>query len=369
MAPTMTHFPVGNGDMTLMKLENDVTVLVDMNIAQATISICDVVPKLKARLAKDASGRHYVDLLIVTHPDEDHCRGIQENFYLGNPIEYPDRSNKIFIKEIWCSPIVYRRECTDNPLSESAKALNGEAKRRGSLCKNANWESINDGNRVKFLGEDDFGYMKDLSSIHHKTKSTLCNISGLEAYVIGPLSKTDIEEDKYKKNNTSLILQMKIKSGTNHAACKFLIGGDSEVEVWEAVWKAYKGDKDRLKHDILLAPHHCSWRSISKDSSSKNNAPKVCDDAISALSQTESYSRIVSSSQTIKDNDSDPPSHRAMERYKEIASYFYCTNESYESDNKILEFIISAEGPRKKISDTVGAASGNAVVGQTYSHG
>ena len=47
---------------------------------------------------------------------------------------------------------------------------------------------------------------------------------------------------------------------------RYLIGGDAEVGVWDRIWDHNKNQSDRLAYDVLIAPHHCSWHSLSYDS-------------------------------------------------------------------------------------------------------
>src|SRR5690606_6195386 len=87
----------------------------------------------------------------------------------------------------------------------------------------------------------------------------------------------------------------------------FLTGGDAEVENWERVWKRNSDHPDRLTYNVLQAPHHCSWRSLSYDSwSDKGNSVKVSQEAREALAQAAEKSFIVASCKEIKD-DKDPP--------------------------------------------------------------
>jgi len=74
----------------------------------------DVAKDLRDRLKRDSKSRPYVDAFLLSHADWDHCRGITKHFYLGPPEEYPDDKKKdsekrIFIREIWSSPLVFRR--------------------------------------------------------------------------------------------------------------------------------------------------------------------------------------------------------------------------------------------------------------------
>ena len=78
---TIHHFPVGNGDMTLLKIASGDKyhyVLTDMHIRQNgedDSDKCDVLEELHGILEKDSDNRPYIDVLILSHPDEDHIRG------------------------------------------------------------------------------------------------------------------------------------------------------------------------------------------------------------------------------------------------------------------------------------------------------
>ena len=134
MTAHISSFPVGNGDMTLVQTEGDRTILIDMNIRAAADDpdddTPDVASKLREKLSRDAAGRLYVDALLVSHPDEDHCRGLRKHFHLGPPDEWSPSADRILIREIWSSPMVFRRASRRHVLCEDARAFNAEARRR-----------------------------------------------------------------------------------------------------------------------------------------------------------------------------------------------------------------------------------------------
>jgi len=95
MNATVTFFPVGNGDMALVKLLDGGTILIDCNILKAADDPADketrdVAKDLRARLQRDAKGRPYVDAFLLSHPDKDHCTGLCRHFHLGPLEDYPD---------------------------------------------------------------------------------------------------------------------------------------------------------------------------------------------------------------------------------------------------------------------------------------
>ncbi len=83
---TTHHFRVGNGDMTLIETDSGRFILIDINIRAAADDPDDDTPdvgrQLKDRLPRDNQGRPYVDAFLLTHPDKDHCTGLQAHFHL-----------------------------------------------------------------------------------------------------------------------------------------------------------------------------------------------------------------------------------------------------------------------------------------------
>ena len=125
----------------------------------------------------------------------------------------------------------------------------------------------------------------------------------------------------------------------------------------------------------MLAPHHCSWHSMSYDSwSDWGEDAEVSEKARNALSQTRAGAVIVASSCAIKDDDNDPPCIRAKREYKAIAKgangSFKCVGEP-ENAPLTLTFEIGKEGPRL-LTKAVSAAiiTGAGVIGnQALGHG
>jgi beta-lactamase superfamily II metal-dependent hydrolase len=127
MSEALSFFPVGNGDMTLIETGSGRKILIDLNIRAAADDpdddTPDVVSMLRERLKRDAGGMLYVDVLLVSHPDKDHCTGLQKLFHLEPPDEWSEQSDKIFIRELWSSPMVFRRASRNHVLCDDAKGI------------------------------------------------------------------------------------------------------------------------------------------------------------------------------------------------------------------------------------------------------
>jgi hypothetical protein len=390
MSAKITFFPVGNGDMTLITLNdsNETNILIDVNIRSAADNpdddSCDVAAELRKRLKTDDEGRPYVDVFVSSHPDKDHCTGLKKHFHLGKLDDYvsepPEGEElKIVMREIWSSPMVFRRASKNHTLIDDAKEFNKEAKRRVNLYKANSGFNISEGDRIIIVGEDeDPEKMKGLEGILKKQGDTINYINGsysnfASMRVLGPFPKGDEEEEKtLVKNHSSVIIQYHIASDLAHPeACVFLSGGDAEVAIWKKLWEKYKANTDYLKYDLLQTPHHCSWHVLSFDSQSQCDDPKVDADAKSALSQANYGAYIVSTSKAIKDDGADPPSYAAKKEYLTISKNFKCTGEyPNETSHEPMEFIVAADGPQppgKKIATA--SMAGILMAKEPLSHG
>lgn len=366
MTAKIEFFPVDNGDMTLLTLESGRTIMIDINIRKSADDedddeVVDVATLLRDRLERDSEGRIYVDVFLLTHPDEDHCRGLSRHFHLGKPDDWKKADDKILIREMWSSPIIFRRKKDVNgSVCKDADAWWNEARRRVKLYKStSDKSSIKDGNRIQVLGEDKDNRTDDLTDILVKTDSEVTKICGktdnsFKAWLLAPQLVSKEEAEKLTgKNHSSTVLRFSIKGGGKEGAGLFLSGGDAEVENWERVWRRNKSRKDRLSYNLLQAPHHCSWHSLSYDSwKDMREKAKVSDEARNALNQANDKAYIVASSNEIKDDDNDPPCIRAKREYESILKEgngtFLCVADECEDDVLCFEIVANGPTPSKK---------------------
>ncbi|HAJ46946.1 MAG TPA: metallohydrolase, partial [Alphaproteobacteria bacterium] len=186
-----------------------------------------------------------------------------------------------------------------------------------------------------------------LDAILVKVDATWTAINGevdttFGALLIAPLpASDDDEEELLTKNNSSIVCRLKLGSGGVADAGRILLGGDAEVAIWERVWTRNSGNaSEYFSYDLLLAPHHCSWHSLSWDSWSElGEEAEVSEDARAALGQPRDGAVIVASSKTISDDDGDPPCIRAKREYDGILDevrdgVFFCVA---DNDDEPLE--------------------------------
>jgi hypothetical protein len=383
---TITFFPVGekNGGMTLIKL-NDMkktTILVDCSIGDEPISdYCDVNQELRNKLPTDSNKRPYVDAFILTHRHDDHVKGFIDHFHTGSLDEYDDDEDekKIVMREMWSSHNFWKPSSASYKLCDSAKAFNKEMKRRVDLFKEKKAIQL-EGDRAIVIGKDPEGRTDDIGDINYDIGDTFTKInnndisSKLKGFILSPIEQQEGEDDECfsDKNRQSVVMQLTVFEG--EYSNNLMMAADAECLVWETLWKRYKNDTKKLEYDILSAPHHCSWHSLSYDSQSECEDPKICKDAKKALSQNKNGAFIVSQSKIIKDSDSDPPSQAAKDEYLSIVQedQFICTNEHpNEKKPEPIEFNLTGDGPQKKSvkEKPKMAVAASASVKEAYPHG
>lgn len=380
MTATSVHFRVGNGDMTLFEFDGGKTLLVDINITQAADDAFDPTPnvakQLKDRLKRDAQGRRYVDAFLLTHPDHDHCRGLMNHFHLGSLEEWSEKDDKIVIREMWSSPIVFRRASRKHVLSDDANAWACEARRRVKRYRERGY--LLEGDRIRILGEDINGKTVGLGAILVRCNEEFSTIAGdagnFSARLLAPMAPGPDElEEQLSKNDSSVVIGLSLTADFQQDAARYLLGGDAEVLIWERVWQRNKHQPHHLEYDVLLAPHHCSWHSLSWYSwSDWGEQAKVSPDARSALSQARGSATVLSSSKPIQDDKDDPPCIRAKREYESIlrpvSGSFYCIADG--AGDQPYEIEVTYAGYRPKRARAAAVVSAVTGIGATpLAHG
>jgi len=336
--PKIIFYPVGNGNMILVKLEDNTTILIDMYIRKKCDidkkECFDVLTHLKDNLEKDGKGRYFVDAFILTHLDKDHIGGIEDNFYLGSLDDCKDK-DKIIIKEAWSSERFWKRETEKITLSTDAKAYNKEMRRRVKLHKNCGEKIQNQGDKAIIIGNKDGEHNKIIYKIGDTiSKVNSKNLNNFKINILGPLErqKNEDKETFDAKNRGSVILQLEIKVG--NYINKILLTGDAEVDVCEYMNTEY--ERDKLEYDILCSPHHCSMASLGRKADVKKKGNYIIsEDAKKSLSYAKEGAIIISSSKEILDDDNNPPHYEAKQEYIKIIN------------NKKDDFLCTAEHPKK----------------------
>jgi beta-lactamase superfamily II metal-dependent hydrolase len=359
-------YPVDNGDTTLITLNDNTSILIDCKIRTSAedpddTSKYDVKKDLIESIQK-RNDKPYLDLFILTHPDKDHCHGFDKHFYKGNPQDYKKvnlENEEIIIDELWITSMLFNGAENDD-----AKSLKKEAERRRKLWTDDDSNKNKPGNKIRMIGYDgDKKFEKTPASIPGELINEINGSpkSMFEIFIHSPFKQTLITATSEKdKNYSSIVFQARFKTNESDKDFKYfvLLGGDADHYNWKEIYEKSKlhGNLDKLKWDILLAPHHCSWtyfNDVPYGTTEETKTPK--ETSIKVLEQKAANGKIVASCKTIKNNDDNPPHYKAKDQYLKYLDnkeQFYNTAILPSEDApEPLVFEISHTGIEKQLSD------------------
>lgn len=335
MKHSIKFYPVGNGDCSLVNIGGvNMKMMFDCNFRQQAEDndeeMFDVLGDLLSNELTKKCGLPFLDAYLLTHPDQDHCRGFDEKFYLGDPDNIKDddkKANKILIGELWYSPRVFEEYNTE--LSDDAVAFKKEADRRMKLYKADPKKADRDGNRIRIIG---WTGTKELEGLEARitVPGNLVNVVNgnpcryFDMFIHAPF-KDDIENTD--RNESSIVSQLRFKSDKNKDdIAHVFLAGDAEWHVWKRIMDK-TDDDDYLHWDLLEAPHHCSYTFFAENRESEPNKS-----SLDFLDKKEPGAFVVASSKVIKKNDDNPPCQKAKNRYVEKVGNgnFFCTSGTSE---------------------------------------
>jgi hypothetical protein len=349
-------YPVGNGDTTLIKLEDKTTIQVDCNIRNSgedeSSSDYDVKKDILDQCEKD-NGNPYLDVFILTHPDQDHCRGFEKHYYNGDPKSYSDSnrdSGEIIIGELLVTSRLFVNDQCDD-----ANALKKEAKRRKKLYDEKKEERNELGNRLRIIGYDG---TSDLENIPHSYPGDiLSELNGkdqekVELFFHAPFKEELIDKSAEKdRNASSIVFQLRFYNEEKEEFTgRLMLGGDADHYIWEKILEKSEenGNYEALKWDVFLAPHHCSWtyfNDVPYSEKEENKTPQEYSLKILDYKLDDSF--IIASSKEIIDDDDNPPHFPAKEEYlKKVEKDNFLNTATYpdKKEPEPIEFRFSSSG-------------------------
>lgn len=128
---SVTFYPVGNADTSLIETSNGKLILMDFyqtsNSTDKTKPQFDVDAALRAKLA--AADRNYFDVVAFTNSDWDHINGSTAFFHLEHAKKYQG-DGRIFIKELWVPAAMFLEIEDNNSDSDELILWGREARHR-----------------------------------------------------------------------------------------------------------------------------------------------------------------------------------------------------------------------------------------------
>lgn len=341
-------YPVDNGDNVLLKLDDKTTFIVDCQFKNCDensegVTNYDVKKDLIKELAKDSNNNPFVDLFVNSHPHDDHCLGFEKNFYSGSPKDYKEvnrKNEEIIIGELWVTQRVF-----SNDLCCDGGAIRREAKRRKKLFDDGSFESNNYGNRLRIVGYNDDD--TTVEGLHYIPGETVEIFNGkrndyMSMFIHAPF-KSDIVRGKadQDENAASIVLQVSLRTQKyGDIKSKLILAGDADHYVFEKVLEKSKksNNKDKLRWDLFLAPHHCSWSFFNDRPYEDNSEPQ--DYALEFLDYGNLGANVIASSKKIENKKPNPPHYPAKQEYIKKVGDSKFRNTAVNKDEKAPEPLV-----------------------------
>lgn len=343
-------WPVGTGDSTTIKVNENLFVQVDIHHMVAADDerepynpVADTLMEVLPDDPTDPS-KKYLAVFALTHADLDHCKGFK---LLMDKV----RAGELTIGELWATPRVFRDHKEHEELAEDAKEFETEALRRVDLiCQNGDADS---GDRVMVIGNDDILDEDRYANLPDRYKrrpgETITELDGADlagtfrAFIHSPFGDDSTKE----RNKTSLGMQVTLTEGEVDGRVMLL--GDLDYPPLKRIFIEYNHDPENTAWHVLLAPHHCSKSAMYFQEEGDDEAV-LKQDILDAMENCAGETGwVVASSVPIpasNESGDNPPHAVAKDRYSEIApSGFLCTGEYplEDSDDPIV-FSVDATG-------------------------
>lgn len=281
------HFPVGNGNCSVIELE-DFVMVIDLNKTEEAESTYEM---LKPYFRKNDVNQYILDVLCITHGDQDHCCGFQK---LKEEIE----AENLIIGSIWHQGYDRTFINRQKDLSTDYLKLRKEIKRRESIENPIFGEYVKQpktGNKANELFETN-----DLPA-------------ELELTVISPL-EGDNETSVYNHNDLSIVINFNIDG------IKMLYVGDSTSKYWQGrIFPDFLNKKDnesKAQTQVLISSHHGSYTFFGNDRDTVRDA-KPFPENYGAMDSISPSKMIISSQDKfpLRDRKRDRPPHYAARKW------------------------------------------------------
>ena len=129
--PRVTFYPVGNGDTSQIVLNNGKRLIFDYHHQKKSEEEGSTDFNLKKHLTDElkAVQRAEVDVLALTHGDDDHIRNSTEFFELRHAVKYQG-NGRIKVKELWVPAAMILEEGTNDQQTNEVIIWRQEARHR-----------------------------------------------------------------------------------------------------------------------------------------------------------------------------------------------------------------------------------------------
>ena len=333
-------WPVGCGDSTTIKVNENVVVQIDLHHMDKSDDDSEptaaVVDRLMEILPRNIDGVPYLAVFGLTHQDLDHIQGFIRL------MEFV-KAGKLVIGELWFTPRIMRENTGDEPLSDEAQAFCDEAMRRVAVVCAAGEDGVGAGDRVLVIGSDDVLAEDDFKDLPARFKrrpgDEMTILDGVDlAGTFRVFFHAPFHDDSTgERNRTSLGMQITLTDGEGDG--KVMLLGDLDYPPLKRIFT--KSDPADVAWDVFLAPHHCS-KSAMYFKTEDDDAEALHTDVVTAIGNAAgTVGYVVASSTQVPATDTDganPPHAKAKAQYESVApTDFLCTADFGTDDPIVFE--------------------------------
>lgn len=266
MTAKLTFFPVGNGDTTLMELNNGKKVLCDYANYHDAANRYETRANLEVELGNvlRAAGREYFDVVAFTHLDDDHIHRFSEFFWLEFAKAYQD-SNRKKINTLW----VPAAAITEEGVTGEARTLRDEARYRLKNGKGirvfSRPEKLRDWLNSQGIKLEDRQHL--ITDAGRLAPDFTLDADGVEFFIHSPFAWRLNDSELEDRNNDSLCFQATFREGGNLTRALFFADCQHETlkDIIEISVNPKHNNSARLQWDIYHTPHHSSYLSIGPE--------------------------------------------------------------------------------------------------------
>jgi hypothetical protein len=325
-------YPIGNGDTFLIRLENGKRIAFDFADLHDPEKDDKRMPL--AKNFKDDLGwpkRKELDVLAITHGDNDHVKGISETFWLEHAEKYQG-DDRIKFTELWVPSALIVEEGSE----DDTKILRAEARHRFLEKKGirvfSRPEHLREWLEKQGKNFDDYAHL--ITDAGRLVPGWTLDAEGVEFFAHSPFAERDAEK-LLDRNDNCLVMQavFQVEGECTNA----LLTSDITYEELERIIGITQGHKNekRLAWDIFKIPHHCSYKSLAEEKGKDKTTPT--EKIAWLLAQGAERSVMVCSSWEIPSTTEKEPPH--VEAYR-----------AYQDTEKTLDadLVVTMENPSKK---------------------
>jgi hypothetical protein len=353
----VTFYPLGNADCCLIKTDLGYKILFDYADTKNPNDKDDKRIALRESVRKDIGWPETkeIDVLAITHGDDDHVRKICDCFFLESKSDCQSEDH-IKFKDLW----IPANLLTEVGAEDHTRLIRQEARHRFKAGKGVRVFSRPDALREWCRENDvDFEARKHLITDAGQTVPGWdTEAHGIEFFVHSPFAHRQ-DDGLDDRNGNCLVMQAVIRTGGRNT--NFLVTADSISENWNEIVRITRSHNNdhRLAWDLLKIPHHCSYLSMSEEIGDEETEPT--EEFRWLLEQGADRGAIVSTSKVIPEkSEALPPHVEAFKTYKKTATkmngrIFVTMEHPTKGNPERLRFDITGAGlvPPQKTSAAV----------------